>query len=120
MDTFLQKLKDGWEKFTRLSIVQRVAGWSVWKRIGRFIKWASPYFNTPKFYRFEIVWMRILFALVVFQSMPLDQPYSNWAFYKLQEIKPEWFEQLPGGGLGKITDEANNRFRPPLLPVMEM
>ena len=59
---------------------------------------------------FEIVWMRILFAIAVFQTMPLGGTWANWAYLELREAKAHWFEN------GRITEEADLAFRPPFLP----
>ncbi len=102
--------------FERL-IARIIAGWNWFSNHRykkKFMRFVRVPFNTPRFHGFEIIWMRVLFAIAVFQTMPLGGKWSNWSYTELRDAKPDWFES------GKITEEANKTFRPPLLPVMEM
>jgi hypothetical protein len=69
-------------------------------------------FGIPRFHRFEVVAMRVLFAYVLFQCMPLGAPFSSAGVSFLEPV---------------VSEEAMNRFigdtkkneilRPPLPPI---
>lgn len=62
-----------------------------------------------KFSRYEVVIMRILFAFVIYQTMPLGKPFSNLT----QDL-------FPTIGSHINTREQNEKFRPPLPPIVEL
>jgi hypothetical protein len=71
-------------------------------------------FGVQHLHRFEIVSMRVLFAVVVFQSLPLGAPWSSWTQVQAEKI-------APGILSGILADpQKNNLLRPPLLPVAQM
>lgn len=72
----------------------------------------SRCFAIPRFHRFEIVIMRVLYAYVLFQCMPLDAPFSNSGLKIAEAI-------VPGDALTQIVnDRAKDRMlRPPLPPI---
>lgn len=71
-------------------------------------------FGIPRFHRFEIVFMRVLYACVLFQCMPLGEPYSTSGLKVAEAI-------VPGDTLTSlIGDRDKNRLlRPPLPPLTE-
>jgi hypothetical protein len=72
-------------------------------------------FGIPRFHRFEIVFMRVLYAYVLFQCMPLDAPFSNSGL-KIAEVI------VPGDSLSAIVGnkERNQMLRPPLPPIFDL
>ncbi|MDB4662399.1 hypothetical protein OAE61_02070 [Verrucomicrobiales bacterium] len=122
MPSFLKNLADRlttlWDKVTAYPTTKKIdsspAAHFLRRWFGKFRRFVRVPFNTPHFMGFEIVWMRILFAIAVFQTMPLGGTWANWAYLELREAKAHWFEN------GRITEEADLAFRPPFLPVMEM
>lgn len=73
----------------------------------------SKQFGIPRFHRFEIVIMRVLFAYVLFQCMPLDKPFSNSGLRLAESV-------VPGEFLSEVVqDKEKNRMVRPLPPVDE-
>ncbi len=72
-------------------------------------------FGIPRFHRFEIVFMRVLFAYVLFQCLPLDAPFSNHGLQIAEAI-------VPGDSLAAIVGdkERNQMLRPPLPPISDL
>ncbi|MCB1231881.1 MAG: hypothetical protein KDN19_16555 [Verrucomicrobiae bacterium] len=58
--------------------------------------------------------MRILFAYVVYQSMPLGDPFSSGAMILSNKIAPGKLQEI-------VSDtKSDNLLRPPLLPISQM
>lgn len=78
------------------------------------IRHLSTRFGMRRFHRFEIAIMRLLFAVVIFQSLPLGAPWSSWTQVQLEKVAP--------GKLSGIlaNDDQNQMLRPPLLPISQM
>ncbi|MBL9152021.1 MAG: hypothetical protein JNK37_06040 [Verrucomicrobiales bacterium] len=72
-------------------------------------------FGIPRFHRFEIVFMRVLYAYVLFQCMPLGEPFSNHGLKIAEAI-------VPGDSLAAIVGnkESNRMLRPPLPPISDL
>ena len=66
------------------------------------LNWREIYhrFGIPKFHRFEVIAMRILFAYVLYQTMPLGAPFSNVGIH--------------------VSSEIDGAFRPPLPPISSL
>lgn len=78
------------------------------------IRHLSERFGLQRFHRFEVAIMRVLFAVVIFQSLPLGAPWSSWTQVQLEKI-------APGKLSGILADEDKNQMlRPPLLPISQM
>ena len=58
-----------------------------WKKLARN-------FGIPRFHRFEVVIMRILFAYVLFQCMPLGAPYSSVGTNLVNQTMPGALEYI--------------------------
>ena len=94
------------------SICRTLGDHPVAKKAGRILNPIARQFDGPKFFRFEIAFMRVLFALVVYQSMPLGQPFSSGAFQLADRFAP--------GQLQAVVSEKDQLLRPPLLPLSQM
>ena len=72
-------------------------------------------FAIPRFHRFEIVFMRVLYAYVLFQCMQLDAPFSNHGLQIAEAI-------VPGDSLTAIVSDKdrNQMLRPPLPPISDL
>lgn len=78
------------------------------------IRHLSDRFGMQRFHRFEIAIMRLLFAVVIFQSLPLGEPWSSWTQVQLEKV-------APGKLSGILDDDSKNQMlRPPLLPISQM
>ncbi|MCB1233750.1 MAG: hypothetical protein KDM91_01605 [Verrucomicrobiae bacterium] len=74
----------------------------------------SRHFGIPKFHRFEVVFMRVLFAYLLFQTMPLDAPFSNNGLNLAEKIVPgQWLTKVVG-------DKDLNTALRPLPPINEL
>ena len=45
-------------------------------KLSALLRHLGTKFSTPRFSRWEVVIMRVLFAYVIYQSMPLDKPFN--------------------------------------------
>ncbi len=70
------------------------------------LKWLSERFDVWKFGRWEVLIMRILFACLLYQTMPLGNPFSNFSLEHLR-------------GLHDFAVEHDGALRPPLVPLTE-
>lgn len=72
-------------------------------------------FGVPHFHRFEVVIMRVLFAVVIFQTMPLGHPWSSWTQQYVED-------HIAPGTLTAVLaeEERDEMLRPPLLPISQM
>ena len=82
------------------------------KAAGRLLNPVARQFDGPKFHRFEIAFMRVLFALVVYQSMPLGAPFSDGAYRLADKFGP--------GKLHATISASDQALRPPLPPLSQM
>lgn len=75
----------------------------------------SKCFAIPRYHRFEVVFMRVLFAYVLFQCMPLDAPFSNNGLRIAEAV-------VPGDALTEIVSdkEKDRMLRPPLPPISSL
>lgn len=94
------------------SFLRAVGNHPVARKTGRFLNPIARQFDGPKYHRFEIAFMRVLFAVVVYQSMPLGTPYSDGAFRLADRIAP--------GRLQELVSERDLLLRPPLPPLSQM
>ncbi|MCF6312851.1 MAG: hypothetical protein L3J39_10415 [Verrucomicrobiales bacterium] len=62
-----------------------------------------------KFSRYEVVFMRVLFAFVIYQTMPLGKPFSTLTQDLFPAINP-----------AISSKEKNESLRPPLPPIVEL
>ena len=79
------------------------------KKLPYFFKRLSEILRVWKYSRYEVVAMRILFAFVIYQTMPMGKPFSKLT----QNIIPPIRSAINSKG-------KNEMFRPPLLPVVEL
>jgi len=91
-----------------MSVFHKMSGFfrsSRWRRVVR-------QFGIPKFHRFEVVIMRVLYAYVLFQCMPLGEPFSSNGL-KIAEMV------IPGESLSILIAEGERDevLRPPLPPI---
>lgn len=72
-------------------------------------------FGIPHFHRFEVVIMRLLFAYVLYQCMPLGEPFSRAGLALAEAI-------IPGETLTELVSdpEKNDILRPPLPPLTSL
>jgi hypothetical protein len=72
-------------------------------------------FGVPHFHRFEVVIMRVLFAVVIFQTLPLGHPWSSWTQTFVED------HVAPGTLTAVLAEEERDEMlRPPLLPISQM
>ena len=78
------------------------------RKLPYLLKRLSEFLRVWKFSRYEVIIMRVLFALVVYQTMPLGKPFANLS----QSVFPPIAAQIN-------TKDKDEQFRPPMLPVRE-
>ncbi len=106
MNIPLRKNPDSSESAATLPALR--SDWRIW------LRHLAYRFGVPRFHRFEVVIMRVLFAVVIFQSLPLGAPWSSWTQVQAEKI-------APGKLSGLLADpKLNNALRPPLLPISQM
>lgn len=111
----LDSLKSCGPKIRQHPAVNRLLELPAWRHLARKSRPILRQFDGPKHFRFEIVFMRVLFALVVYQSMPLGAPYSSGTF----RVIGNFDEQLPAKLQSVVADpEKDNFFRRPYLPLL--
>lgn len=71
-------------------------------------------FSTPRFSRWEVLIMRVLFAYVVYQSMPLDKPFNRFGMELLEKVAPATAAEVKEDFRYPILG-----LRPPFFPVVE-
>lgn len=102
------------DSLTRHPLIDRLRSLPVLAKTGRLLRPVARAFDGPRHHRFEWGFMRVLFAIVVFQSMPLGQPYSDWFVRQSENIAPGQLRAI-------LADPAlDNALRPPLLPISQM
>ena len=79
------------------------------RKLPYLFKRLSDALRVWNFSRYEVMAIRILFALVIYQTMPLGKPFSKLT----QNIIP------PIGSVIR-SKENNEMLRPPLLPIVEL
>jgi hypothetical protein len=86
------------------------------ERKGRpLLRHLAERFGIPHFHRFEVVIMRVLFAVVIFQTLPLGAPWSSWTQTFVED------HVAPNTLAAVVADEKRDEmFRPPLLPISQM
>ena len=99
---------------THHPLIGKIRSLSVFTKASRILQPIARAFDGPRFHRFEWAFMRVLFAIVVFQSMPLGQPFSDWSVRVAERVAP--------GELRAVlaSPERDNMLRPPLLPISQM
>ena len=111
----LDTLKSLGSRFRQNSLVKRLVELPAWRHLARKSRPVLRQFDGPRHFRFEIAFMRVLFALVVYQSMPLGAPYSSGAFH----IAGKFSEELPAKLQAVVANpETDNYFRRPYLPLL--
>ncbi len=109
-----EKLRSFFAALGSHPLVARVTGLPLWSATARRLRPIARQFEGPRHFRFEIVFMRILFAYVVFQSMPLGQPFSSGTHHLGERIAPGKIQAI-------VSDpKKDNALRPPLLPISQM
>ena len=95
MRTIFQKIADYFRQLT-------------WKEV-------AHNFGIPRFHRFEVVIMRILFAYVLYQCMPLGPPFSTSGLSLAEAV-------IPGEIVSELvtTKEGDEILRPPLPPISKL
>ncbi|MCB1063999.1 MAG: hypothetical protein KDN20_13885 [Verrucomicrobiae bacterium] len=95
-------------------LVARIVELPFWSRASKRLRPIAKQFDGPRHFRFEIVFMRVLLAVVVFQSMPLGAPFSNGSQRLANQLAPGKLDAI-------LADPAkDNALRPPLLPISQM
>lgn len=79
------------------------------RKLPYLFKRLSESLRVWKYSRYEVIIMRILFAFVVYQTMPLGEPFSNL----VQDI-------YPAIGSHINSKKQNEKLRPPLPPIVEL
>ena len=111
----LDALKSLGSRIRQIPAVKRVVELPAWRHLAQKTRPVLRQFDGPKHFRFEIVFMRVLFALVVYQSMPLGAPYSHGTFRVVGQLN----EELPAKLQAVVADpEKDNFFRRPWLPLL--
>jgi hypothetical protein len=111
----IESLKAALEKLRQQPLVAKAIEHPIWSKLARKLRPIAVHFDGPRHHRFEIVFIRILFAYVVFQSMPLGAPFSRGAMILSDKVlEPGTMEVIVND------DKKNNVLRPPLLPVSQM
>lgn len=82
---------------------------NIFRRLPYLFKRISENLRVWKFSRYEVITMRILFAFVIYQTMPLGKPFSNLT----QDLFPAINSAIS-------SKEKNEQFRPPLPPIVEL
>ena len=83
-------------------------------KLSALLRHLGKKFSTPKFSRWEIVIMRVLFAYVIYQSMPLDKPFNAAGLGFLEKVAP--------GAAAKVKEDFRYPLfgiRPPFFPLIE-
>ncbi len=110
----LEALKDRCSRLRRHPLVARCVEHPFWRHLAQRLRPIARQFDGPRFHRFEIVFMRVLFAYVVYQSMPLGDPFSSGAMTLSNHLAPGKLQEI-------VSDPArDNALRPPLLPISQM
>lgn len=92
----------------------KIAAFPPLTRLRRWVAPVARQFDGPRLHRFEVVFIRVLFAVVVYQTMPLGAPFSSGAMWLADQASPGKLQAI-------VSDPAlDNRLRPPLLPISQM
>ncbi|MCB1237668.1 MAG: hypothetical protein KDM91_21565 [Verrucomicrobiae bacterium] len=83
-------------------------------RVRRRLAPVLRHFDGPRHHRFELVFMRVLFALVVYQAMPLGKPFTDGALRLADTVAPGKLRAI------LIDKKKNEALRPPFLPISQM
>lgn len=116
----LKALKNRCSQFRQHPLVTRCVEHPAWRHLAQRLRPIVRQFDGPRHFRFEVVFMRILFAYVVYQSMPLGAPFSDGAFRVAGKINQEWPTQLQAVVSDTEKDEFFRRPYFPLPPVSQM